>query len=203
MTLESFPSISDTSCNSHISFIAMKMSVFRQLIALWMVKFSRYTPSNCGCVAIHNCRSAALGYSLRMAIFFEHSPLVGPVFVRDHINTFGSKRNTTQLLSSPLRFWIKFSSNSVIVRKNIYISSLSVRQLRNCVNDHLWTNPVPKMYQYIRSSKQTTCLKKAGWISCTVIPHCLSSNRNTLASAVAACLVMQYSPLQGIDRRPK
>jgi hypothetical protein len=62
---------------------------------------------------------------------------------------------------------------------------------------------MPKEYQYFRSSKQTTCLKKPGWISCTVIPHCLSSERNKLASAVAACLDMEYSPIPGNDRRPK
>jgi hypothetical protein len=39
--------------------------------------------------------------------------------------------------------------------------------------------------------KQSTCLKKPGWMSCTVIPHCRSSQRKTSASAVAACLVMQ------------
>ena len=69
--------------------------------------------------------------------------------------------------------------------------------------DHLWTNPMPQKYEYLRISKQTTCLKKLGWISCTVIPHCLSSKRNKLASAVAACLDMLYTPIPGNERRPK
>ena len=42
------------------------------------------------------------------------------------------------------------------------MSNLSRRQLRDCMNDNLWTNPMPQRYQYLNSSKQTTCLKKPG-----------------------------------------
>ena len=126
-----------------------------------------------------------------------------PCFWKWPYKYFGLKWNTSQLLSNPLPIWIKFSSNSVIVGKYIYISNLSTRQLKDCVNDHLWTNPLPQKYQYLRSNKQTTCLKKLGWISCTVIPHCLSSKRSTLTRAVAACLDMQYTPIPGNVTWPK
>jgi len=62
---------------------------------------------------------------------------------------------------------------------------------------------MPQKHQYLRSNKLTTYLKKPGWISCTVIPHCLSSKRSTLAIAVAACLDMQYTPLPGYVTWPK
>ena len=108
-----------------------------------------------------------------------------------------------QFLSSPLLISIKFSSYSDTEGENIYISKLSSRLLRDCVNDYLWTKPMPRKYPYKRFNIQTTCLKPPGCISCTVIPHCLSSNRNTLARATAACLLIQYSPLLGNVRRPK
>jgi len=152
---------------------------------------TRDTPSNSAGLSIHNFRSAALDYSSRIAIFFEHSNLIGHIFANGHINIFGSKRNTQQFLSSFLRIWITFSCNSITVGKNIYISNHSGRQLSDCVNYHFWTKPMSQKYQYLRSSKQSTCLKKPGCISCTVIPHCWSSKRKTSASAVAACLDMQ------------
>ena len=69
-------------------------------MSLWKVKFPRDTPNNSACVAMRNFRGAALEFSSHIALFFEHSALVGLVFESGYINIFQIE---TKHITAPLQ----------------------------------------------------------------------------------------------------